>query len=73
MASLVMPPNYRKNWNIIIDSSAMSLRIPYLRKGAKNAAKEELLSPPERHKKTKKHQALPVGATLTTQHTARSF
>jgi len=31
----------------------MSLRIPYLRKGAKNAAKEELLSPPERQKNKK--------------------
>jgi len=48
----------------------MSLRIPYFRRGAKNTAKEERLSPSERHKKTKKHQTLPEGATLTTQHTS---
>jgi len=40
----------------------MSLRIPYFRKGAKNTAKEERLSPSERHIKTKKHQTLPEGA-----------
>jgi len=48
----------------------MSLRIPYFRRGAKNTAKGERLSPSERHKKTKKHQTLPEGATLTTQHTS---
>jgi len=33
----------------------MSLGILYFRKGAKNTAKEELLSPSERHEKTKKN------------------
>jgi len=49
----------------------MSLRIPYLRNGAKNTAKEERLSPSERHKKTKKHQTPPEEPTLTTQHTTQ--
>ena len=46
----------------------MSSRIPYLGKGAKIAAKKELLSPFERHKKTKnkKHQTIPEEATPTT-------
>jgi len=44
----------------------MSLGIPYLGKGAKIAAKKELLSPSQSHKKTKKHQTLPEEATLTT-------
>jgi len=44
----------------------MSSRIPYLGKGAKIAAKKELLSPSERHKKTKKHQTIPEVATPTT-------
>jgi len=57
----------------IIESCAMSLRISYFRKGAKNTAKEERLSPPERHRKTKKHQTLPEGATLTIKHTTRLF
>ena len=57
----------------IIEWCAMSLRIPYFRNGAKSTAKEERLSPSERHKKTKKHQTLPEGATLTTQHTTRLF
>jgi len=57
----------------IIESCAMSLRIPYFRRRAKNTAKEERLSLSERHNKTKKHQTLPEGATLTTQHTTRLF
>jgi len=44
----------------------MSLGIPYLGKGAKIAAKKELLSPSERHEKTKKLQTLPEEATPTT-------
>ena len=56
----------------IIESCAMSLRI-YFRKGAKNTAKEERLSLSERHRKTKKYQTLPEGATQTTQHTTRLF
>jgi len=39
----------------------MSLGIPYFRKGAKNTAKEELLSPSERHEKTKKTSDLTRG------------
>ena len=42
----------------------MSLRIPYFRKGAKNTAKEERLSPSERHKKTKKTSDLTRGGQL---------
>jgi len=37
----------------IIESCAMSLRISYFRKGAKNTAKEERLSPSKRHRKDK--------------------
>jgi len=45
----------------------MSSRIPYLGKGAKIAAKKELPSPSEIHKKTKKkHQTIPEEATPTT-------
>ena len=51
----------------------MSLRISYSRKGAKNTAKEERLSPSGGHVGTKKHQTLPEGATLTTKHTTRLF
>ena len=44
----------------------MYSRIPYLGKGVKVAAKKELLSPYGSHKKPKKHQTFPEGATPTT-------
>jgi len=44
----------------------MLLRIPYFRIGAKNTAKNQLLSPSGGHKKTKKYQTLPEGATSMT-------
>jgi len=50
----------------------MSLRIPYFRKGEKDRAKERLSSS-ERHKKTKKHQALPEGATLAARQMEKVF
>ena len=50
----------------IIGLCAMSSRIPYLGRGVKVTGKKELLSPSVRHKKTKKHQTLPVEATPMT-------
>ena len=50
----------------IIEPCAMSLRIPYSRIGAKDTAKNQLLSPSGGHKKTKKYQTLPEEATPTT-------
>jgi len=44
----------------------MSLGIPYSRIGAKNTAKNQLLSTSGSHKKTKKYQTLPEEATPTT-------
>jgi len=44
----------------------MSSRIPYLGKEAKDTAKKELLSPSEKHKKTKKHQTFQEEATPIT-------
>jgi len=43
----------------------MSLRISYFRVGAKNNAKNKLLSPSGGNKKTKEYQTLPEEATPT--------
>jgi len=44
----------------------MLSKITHFRKGVRNAAKAELLSPLEKYKKTKEYQTLPGEATPTT-------
>jgi len=67
--------NYRTIKTGIIESCTMSFRISHFRKWAKNTAKEERLSPSERHKKQKNMKPYQRGATLTAgaQHTTRLF